>query len=149
MHNIYDSATVQEINQRINQLTPASQAQWGKMNVAQMMAHAAIPLEIALGERTSESSLFARIIGPLARKIATDQKPFKRSLPTNPDFVVADEKNFDIEKARLAGAIHRFSMAGAEKMNSVRHPFFGKLTGHEWSNLMVKHLDHHLRQFGA
>ena len=29
------------------------------------------------------------------------------------------------------------------------HAFFGKLTGEEWGRLMHKHIDHHLRQFGA
>jgi len=27
--------------------------------------------------------------------------------------------------------------------------FFGKLSGKEWGELMYKHIDHHLRQFGA
>jgi Protein of unknown function (DUF1569) len=29
------------------------------------------------------------------------------------------------------------------------HPFFGALTVAEWDGLQWKHLDHHLRQFGA
>jgi hypothetical protein len=29
------------------------------------------------------------------------------------------------------------------------HSFFGRLTPEEWATLMYKHLDHHLRQFGA
>jgi hypothetical protein len=29
------------------------------------------------------------------------------------------------------------------------HPFFGPLTATEWDRLQWKHLDHHLRQFGA
>ncbi|MBP9797478.1 MAG: DUF1569 domain-containing protein, partial [Chitinophagales bacterium] len=30
-----------------------------------------------------------------------------------------------------------------------KHPFFGKLSPEEWDTLTVKHLDHHLRQFGV
>ena len=29
------------------------------------------------------------------------------------------------------------------------HSFFGRLTPEEWAVLMYKHVDHHLRQFGA
>jgi len=29
------------------------------------------------------------------------------------------------------------------------HAFFGSLTGAEWGVSTYKHLDHHLRQFGA
>ena len=29
------------------------------------------------------------------------------------------------------------------------HPMFGPLSGQEWGLLCWKHMDHHLRQFGA
>lgn len=29
------------------------------------------------------------------------------------------------------------------------HPFFGNLNKDEWSRLIYKHLDHHLKQFGS
>jgi len=29
------------------------------------------------------------------------------------------------------------------------HSFFGRMTPDEWAVLMYKHVDHHLRQFGA
>ncbi|MFT2628492.1 DUF1569 domain-containing protein, partial [Escherichia coli] len=29
------------------------------------------------------------------------------------------------------------------------HPLFGKLTKKQWSDLLSKHFDHHLRQFGV
>jgi hypothetical protein len=29
------------------------------------------------------------------------------------------------------------------------HPLFGPLTHREWSALMYRHVDHHLKQFGA
>ena len=31
----------------------------------------------------------------------------------------------------------------------VSNPFFGSLTGAEWGVSQFKHVDHHLRQFGA
>ena len=29
------------------------------------------------------------------------------------------------------------------------HPMFGQLTKQQWRDLLVKHLDHHLKQFGV
>jgi hypothetical protein len=29
------------------------------------------------------------------------------------------------------------------------HPMFGKLTKKQWADLLKKHFDHHLRQFGV
>jgi hypothetical protein len=39
----------QEIIDRINKLTSQTQAQWGKMNVSQMLAHVQMPIRIAFG----------------------------------------------------------------------------------------------------
>jgi len=149
MQNIFEASTARELTDRINRLSPDSQRQWGKMNVAQMMAHTCLPMEVALGEKEGKRTLMGRLIGPLVKKIVTDEKPFKQSLPTNPDFIIVDEKDFNTEKQRLIAVLGRFSKAGEKTMESRRHPFFGKLTGKEWSNAMVKHLDHHLRQFGG
>jgi hypothetical protein len=77
-----------------------------------------------------------------------DETPFKQNLPTNPDFIMADEHDFNTEKQRLLGVLGRFSSA-SQALDGRKHPFFGKLTTTEWSNSMVKHLDHHLRQFGV
>lgn len=44
--DLFDPAVKQEILDRINKLTPQSQRQWGKMDVAQMLAHCQMPLGV-------------------------------------------------------------------------------------------------------
>ena len=44
--------------------------------------------------------------------------------------------------------VRAFHARGPEKL-AKEHPFFGPLTSAEWDRLQWKHLDHHLRQFGA
>jgi len=149
MNSIYEPATLQELTERLDKLTPSSQRLWGKMDVAQMMAHASVPIEIALGEREGKKSLMGMLVGRFAKSVITSEEPFKQGLPTSPDFIVRDSRDFDTEKKRLTGALTRFSKAGADYMHNRKHPFFGKLTAQEWSNSTVKHIDHHLRQFGA
>jgi hypothetical protein len=55
----------------------------------------------------------------------------------------------EAERSRLRGLIDRFAAAGPSGCTTHPHTFFGPLTPDEWAELMYKHVDHHLRQFGA
>ena len=148
MKNIYDADVVREIDQRLDTLRPDTQRLWGTMDVAQMMAHCSAAIEISLGDRKGESSLMGKLIGPFFKSVITSDKPFKQSLPTDKNFVITDQRDFDKEKTRLRTLVHRFSKSEAQMTNK-RHLFFGKMTAKEWSTSTYKHLDHHFRQFGA
>lgn len=145
--NLFDPAVKQEIINRINQLSPASKAQWGKMNVAQMLAHLQLPIKIAYGTHQPKGSFLLRLIGPLFKSKLWDEQPYKHSLPTDPTFVMTgSEKEFEKEKAALLDLVTRFSEA---TIVGEKHPIFGKLTKENWSKATWKHIDHHLRQFGV
>ena len=148
MKSIYEANVVQEIENRLDTLHPDSPHQWGTMDVAQMMAHCSAAIEIALGDRKGESTLMGKIIGPFVKSVITSEKPFKQSLPTDKNFVIKDNRDFNKEKDRLKVLVQRLSK-NEEQMTNKRHPFFGKLTAHEWATSTYKHLDHHLQQFGA
>ena len=144
---MFDPTVKQGIIDRISKLTPQSQAQWGKMNVAQMLAHVQVPIGVAEGTNQTKRTLFGRIVGPLAKPILYNNKPFKRSLPTDPSFVmIGSEKDFEKEKQSLVEMVNNFSEKSI--VNEV-HPFFGKMTKEQWSIGTWKHLDHHLQQFGV
>ena len=149
MTNIYESATLQEFTWRIEKLHSKSIAQWGKMNVAQMLAHCSEVLEVALGDKKLNRSLMGILFGRFAKPIVTNDVPFKPNLPTDKGFIITGERDFSTEQKRLITLLSRFSKGGAAVMEGRVHPFFGKLTPNEWSISQIKHLDHHLRQFGA
>ena len=46
MKNIFDKAVTEEMIGRLENLTPASSAKWGTMNVAQMLAHCNVTYEM-------------------------------------------------------------------------------------------------------
>jgi hypothetical protein len=145
--NLFDSAVKQDIIIRINKLTPDSKGLWGKMNVGQMLAHVQVPIGVAEGTNKIKRTFFGRIVGPLAKPMIYNNKPFKRSLPTDPSFVMlGNEKDFETEKQNLLGMINNFSETTI--VNEV-HPFFGQMTKEQWSIGTWKHLDHHLQQFGV
>ncbi|HEX4020216.1 MAG TPA: DUF1569 domain-containing protein [Acidobacteriaceae bacterium] len=148
MKNLFAPAQLEEVKQRIAQLRPDSQPQWGKMNVAQAAAHCSAGLELAAGERRPPQKWMGRILGLIVKPMVLgNDAPMRRNSPTM--LAVQDERNLDVERERLCRLIDRFAAAGPEGCTTYPHSFFGRLTPQEWATLMYKHLDHHLRQFGV
>jgi hypothetical protein len=138
-----------ELLGRLDKLTPASQRQWGTMDVAQMMAHCSNAISQQLGDTHPTPTFFGRIFGPLVRNKVTNEKPFDKGLPTDPSFKVVDAKDFAQEKAKLQTLITRLCQSKPDIFHNRRHVFFGKMSTQQWNNLAYKHLDHHFRQFGV
>jgi len=134
---------------RIDSLRPDSVRQWGKMEVAQMLAHCQVPLRVATGEKTIQRGLVGVLFGGIARKRLAGPAPFGRNLPTDKAFRVSDARDFAREREALLVLVRTFGERGAAGLTKASHPFFGKLETPEWEALMWKHLDHHLRQFSA
>lgn len=149
MATLFDPSDRASILKRIEGLQPASTRQWGTMNPAQALAHCSLVLETAVGDRPMKQKLIGRLLSWLARGGALGAKPFGRNLPTDPTFVVADPHDLAVERRRLVDLLDRFAKRGPEEIGRQEHAFFGKLTGEEWGVLQYKHVDHHLRQFGA
>lgn len=51
MKSLFEKNAFSEITERLNKISPASKAQWGKMNTAQMLAHCKGSFYIPLSER--------------------------------------------------------------------------------------------------
>jgi hypothetical protein len=149
MNNLFETATVNLILQRIDLLTSQSERQWGKMTVSQMLEHCCIATEVAIGRQNPSRLFIGRIIGWMAKPAFVNPKPFSKNLPTHETFVVKNEPDFKTVQERLKQLVVEFSEAGPEKCTQHPHAFFGKLTPDEWGVGMYKHLDHHLRQFGV
>jgi hypothetical protein len=149
MKNLFEREVVDEVISRIDTLQPATQRQWGKMDVAQMMAHCSAALDMASGQLILRRLLIGRLIGPFVRPIYTNEKPFSHSNPTDPKLVVSDRREFLREQEQLKVKVRQFFEGGEAKCTRHPHPFFGALPPQDWSRGMYKHLDHHLRQFGA
>ena len=149
MKSIFEARDNAELVTRIRTLRPGAKPQWGKMDVAQMLAHCQTPLRVATGELPLKRSLFGILFGGLAKRSLTKPEPFKRGLPTAPEFVVKDARDFATEQAKLLELVQRFGQRGPDVLARGPHPFFGPLTTEEWDLLQWKHLDHHLRQFGV
>ena len=150
MKNLFEAARVQEVKERIALLRPDSQRLWGKMNAPQAVAHCSAGVELALGDKTPPRVFAGRIFGWIVKPLALrDDEPMRRNSPTMQELVVQDARDLGTERQRLRELIDRFAAAGPAGCTTHPHSFFGRLTPQEWAILMYKHLDHHLRQFGA
>ena len=147
MKSLFDKAAYQEITSRLDRLTPSSQAQWGKMNVAQMLAHCAVPIGHQLGRHQvpKEGNFLVRL---LFKSLLYNDKPFRRSLPTAKSFVIVDSREFQQEHDRLKSMVVEAHKLGLGH-DWPEHPSFGKFTPQQAGQAMYKHLDHHLHQFGV
>ena len=149
MKTLFSNADLDEILRRLDGLKPGANRQWWKMDVAQMLAHCSAAMEVAAGQAFPPRLFIGRILGPLFKKSFVGEKEFGKNSPTDPSYVVTDQRNFDREKSRLVAVVRQFGEGGEAKCTTHPHPFFGNLTPREWSIAMYKHLDHHLRQYGA
>ena len=149
MKSLFNAPDNQEVIDRINALSPASKPLWGKMHVAQMLAHAQQPLKVALGELKLKRGLMGFFFGKMAKRKLLADAEMKKNMPTAKEFLIRTDVIFAEEKKKLIALVQRFYQGGPNGLTQEDHPFFGKLTTEEWDQLQYKHLDHHLKQFGV
>lgn len=151
MQNIFDKKEAQNYIYRINNLTPESQRKWGAMSVDQMLAHCNVSYEMIYEpEKHKKPGFIAKfLLKTFVKKKVTNDIPYKQNLPTSPQFKVIGDKNFDEEKKRLIGFIQKTQQLGSTAFDGKMSHSFGKLTAQEWNNMLAKHLNHHLSQFGV
>jgi hypothetical protein len=149
MKNLFERETLDEALARLDKLQPASPRAWGKMDVAQMMAHCSITMDIASGRLNLPRIFLGRLLAPFVKSLYTNEKPFRKNGPTGKELVVADARDFAHEREQLKVKLRQFSEGGEARCTRHPHPFFGPLPPQSWARGMYKHLDHHLRQFGV
>lgn len=151
MQNVFDAKDAQEYINRINNLTPETQRKWGKMSVNQVLAHLNVAYDLTFTpEKFPKPSFIAKfLLSKFVKPKITNEIPYKQSLPTSPAFIIADERNYEEEKAKLIGNIQRVQQLGREAFEGKENINFGKMTAQCWNNMFAKHLNHHLDQFGV
>ncbi|WP_439132820.1 DUF1569 domain-containing protein [Polaribacter sp.] len=150
MKNIFTKKVTEEIINRIEKLTPKSQPIWGKMSVAQMLAHCCVTYEMVYTDKHPKPNKFTRYMMKLfVKNIVVSEKPYAKNGRTAPQFLIVDDKVFDTEKKRLIDFINKTQQLGEKEFEGKASHSFGNLTAKEWNNLFYKHLNHHLQQFGV
>ncbi|SHL66221.1 DinB family protein [Flavobacterium saccharophilum] len=150
MKNVFSTADCNEFKNRINQLTPESKALWGKMNVAQMLAHCNVAYEMVYeGIHPKPNASLRLILKLLVKNSVVNEKPYPKNNHTAPQFIIKEERNFNIERDRLIIYLNKTHELGDDHFEGKESLSFGKLSAMEWNNMFTKHLNHHLNQFGV
>lgn len=151
MATLLDQATANEIRQRVERLTPASEALWGKMDVNQMLCHITDGIKMSTGERPvpDDSNILTRT---LLKFLVVNVIQMPKNVPTMPEI---DQQKQGTKPEEFAADLAEF-LSYFDKIVSLppdapraAHPKFGPMTHAQWGKLGFKHLDHHLRQFGV
>lgn len=150
MLKCFDHKEINILVNRIQKLSQESVAHWGKMNVSQMLKHCTIPyVQIFNDDAPKAPFLMRTMVRLFFKKSMTNETPYKENLPTAPNFIIANSPDIEETKAELINFIHKTYKLGADYFEGKNHSTLGKLSAVEWNNMLFKHLDHHLRQFGV
>jgi len=147
IRSVFDQADRGELSTRMERVTADTRPLWGKMNAPQMLAHLNAALAMGLGELAVKPKR-SPLANPLGRWLAIYALPFPKGAPTAPELQVPAGGDWAGELARFRDLLER---TGARSPGGdwPRHPVFGAMTGKQWGDLAFRHIDHHLRQFGA
>jgi hypothetical protein len=146
MKSIFDKTTRDELKDRVNSVTENRTAQWGKMNVSQMLKHCRQWDEMALGKKKYKQSFIGKLFGKMALKDMMKDEPIKKNLPTVSSFKVKGNTDFAEEKKKWIQLLEEYTYFSND---GFVHPFFGAMTKEHTGYLAYKHADHHLRQFNS
>mgnify|MGYP005988621263 CR=1 FL=1 len=152
MKNIFEKSVTEEVIARIENLTPETQPQWGKMDVGQMMAHLNVAYEFIYDskhEATKAKGFKKFLLKTFVKKMVVGEKPYPKNGRTAPQFVISDKREFSAEKTRLINYLNRVQQEGEATYEGKESHSFGALTAAEWNNMFYKHANHHLTQFGV
>src|SRR5262245_56282057 len=127
MKTIFDKTTRDEVITRINTLNDSSTAQWGSMNVYQMLKHCTLCDEMYLGRKKYKRSFIGRLFGSIGlRNLLKDEKPMQRNAPTGAAFKVREKQgDVDAEKKKWISLLEEYAIYPD---NDFIHWFFGKMT---------------------
>lgn len=149
MENIFTENISKQVINRINNLKPSSTALWGKMSVAQMLAHCNITYQMVYDNTHPKPNfLMQLVLKAFVKNMVVSERPYKHNLQTAPVFIVKNDKNFDAEKNHLIAHITKTQQLGEAHFDGKASLSFGVLNKTEWNNMFYKHLNHHLMQFG-
>lgn len=135
----------------VENLDSTTNANWGKMNVQQMVEHVTGFFMVSTNQIqfplvTPEEHL------PKFKEFLLSDKQFRENtaapvLPPEP--MAVREKDLRTAVQKMAASIEAFfTFFSEDQEQKTQHPVFGMLNFEEWILLHYKHVSHHARQFG-
>jgi hypothetical protein len=151
MPQVLNNSSLETLIARINKLETGSVPKWGKMTVEEMLTHCSTAVQMAMGEVPAKMK-FSKATAAAARLLFIDVFPFPKGSPTAPELHpkmgLRKPEEFLRERDLLISQLTRLN-ATPDAHEFTEHPIFRKMGRKRWGQLVNKHMDHHLRQFGV
>ena len=151
MKNLLVASDRGELYDRLDTLNDASVRRWGRMSVNGMLCHLTDAFRMALGEKPARRR--GGVAGRTVVRFVALHLPIRWPKGVRGPAEIDQElggtrpENFASDREGLRSAVEAF----VERIDpeTMTHPLFGRLSAREWGVWGYRHLDHHLRQFGA
>jgi len=148
--SIFEKSTTTLLISRLNKLNTNTPAQWGKMNVGQMLHHVNLIYDTAFHKFDPKTPAFVKfMLKMFVKDTVVGNKPYKKNSRTAKYLVMTLDFDFEKEKEALISNFKDAEEKGPTFFESKDSNGFGKLTAKEWSHMLYKHIDHHFSQFGV
>ena len=147
MKSIWQDEDRRAINERVGKLAWDRRAEWGKFTAPKMICHLAESLKMAMGD-LKVAPRRVPIRYPPLKQFIVYLAPFPKGVPTAPELLARTPSEWTNDVADVQALLAR---AGSSRTTDTwpEHPAFGKLSRRAWGVLIYRHMDHHLKQFGA
>jgi hypothetical protein len=148
--SIFSPSDHEELQRRIDALTPESRRRWGRMTPHQAVCHLNDFAKAILGDRPiPPRQVGARL--RLVRFIAfTSPLPWPKGVRTSPEINAemggTRPAEFAADVAELKALLARYA---AMDVQSLDHYSWGRMSRGVLGRYGYRHVDHHLRQFGV
>ena len=80
------------------------------------------------------------------KSVLKDDSPLRRNTPSISELKFSGKGDVPTQKSEWIAKIEHYAQVSNLQLI---HPFFGKMTTEQIGLMDYKHIDHHLRQFGA
>lgn len=146
---VFDPEARASLISRMEGLPADRKPLWGKMNAPRMLCHVSDAVRVALGDITVTSKGKSAFANPLVRFLAIYVLPWpKGKMDTAVEMLTSSPTDRDADLASFRALLDRIGARGPGG-SWPAHPLFGRMSGKTWGDLTYRHLDYHLRQFGA
>lgn len=142
---------IDDLLEKINLLTTKTIHQWGTMTPQKMVEHLMNAFKVSSGKievkcYTPEEKL------PIMKKILLSERLLPKGFNSPANELAPEGYQFqtlEIAKSNLLSEVQDYYKYFEENPDSkLINPTFGELNKEEWRQFHIKHLKHHLTQFG-
>jgi hypothetical protein len=146
---VFDPEARASLVARMESVTPDRVPGWGKLNAPRMVCHLNDAVRVALGEIPARSKGKGAFTNPLVRWLAIYVLPWpKGKMETAPEMLTSVPTEWRADLTTFRELLARIGERGPGGEWGP-HPLFGKMPGKVWGDLVYRHIDYHLGQFGA